>query len=124
MANNNTSIEGKIDQIRFYGFNNENNTNFILDDISNDSINLLANFGPVLKIGIQTLPGVKFSFQNKDNKIIVDYTGVYELDLTNTTTRITFLSIDSESLKMIDAHPSGRIIIDILYTELEGTVNS
>lgn len=124
MANNNTSIEGKIDQIRFYGFNNENNTNFILDDISNNNINLLANFGPVLKIGIQTLPGVKFSFQNKDNKIIVDYTGVYELDLTNTTTRITFLSIDSESLKMIDAHPSGRIIIDILYTELEGTVNS
>ena len=61
-----TQAEPKVYQLRYYGLENEKNTpndENIWVGLSSDatkSSNLLANYGSAVKIGIQTLPGVRF----------------------------------------------------------------
>jgi len=44
--------------------------------------NIFTNYTPITQLGIQTLPGVKFYLNKRENgAIIVGYTGIYELDL-------------------------------------------
>ena len=77
---------------------------------------LLAKYGAAVKIGIQTLPGIKFyiSDSNLSNGIIIDHTGVYELDLRNTTTAISNLRFDAASLSRIDEVDNASLIVDVL----------
>ena len=73
--------------------------------------------GVVVKLGIQTLPGTIF-FLNDDplsSGIIIDHTGIYELDLTDTTLRIGTLYFDSASLNRISQVKNASLIVDILY---------
>lgn len=114
-------------QLRYYGLDNPKNTpsNSLwagIDLKENVSKNLLSNYGPAKKIGIQTLPGVIFYLNNLDltNGIIVDHTGVYELDLRNTTTAITGLYFNIKSLARIDEIDNASIIVDILYQSNQG----
>lgn len=126
-----TQAEPKVYQLRYYGLENEKNTpndENIWVGLSSDatkSSNLLANYGSAVKIGIQTLPGVKFYLSgNFSNGIIIDHTGVYELDLRNTNTTINKLFFDRASLNRISEVDNASLIVDILCTAGEGTVNS
>ena len=120
-------IKPDVIQLRYYGLNNDKNTpddsTWVgVDSKGNVSKNLLSNYGPAKKIGIQTLPGVIFYLNNLDltNGIIVDHTGIYELDLRNTTTAITGLFFNVKSLTRIDEIDNASIIVDILYQNNQG----
>lgn len=114
-----------IQQFRFYGVDNEKN--FPKDDavwfygVQEDGKNrkhLLSDYGAALKIGIQGLPGTIFHLNdNLDDKIILDHTGIYELDLTNTTTSIKTLYFENQSLITIDRVNNTPLIVDILCYE-------
>lgn len=131
MATKNT--EPIVQQLRYYGTGNSKN---IPDDnswigISTEenapkAYDLLANYGSAVKLGIQTLPGVRFfiSSNNLSNGIIIDHTGVYELDLRNTTTTISNLYFDAASLQRIDEIDNACIIVDLLCNPKQGAVNS
>ena len=115
----------KVQQLRFYNLGNAKN--FPL--LENTSIsenpnffwtnNVLENIGSIVKLGIQTLPGVKFSLNgnmvNKDTLLTVDHTGLYELDLTNVSASITTLSFDAASLILINSLDNASLIVDVAY---------
>lgn len=73
--------------------------------------------GSVVKLGIQTLPGTIFYINENslDKGIVVDHTGVYELDLTDTTLRLGMLYFDPLSLINISNVDNASLIVDILY---------
>lgn len=115
----------KVQQLRFYNLGNTKN--FPL--LENTSIsenpnffwtnNVLENIGPIVKLGIQTLPGVKFSLNgnmvNKNTLLTIDHTGLYELDLTNVSASITTLSFDAASLILINSLDNASLIVDVAY---------
>ena len=133
----------KVTQYRFFGFSNEKNIpkpEINSSDVSTNSdipwingtytvngttkmYNLLTDLGPAVKIGIQALPGTVFYLDgSKDNGIIIDHTGVYELDLSNTTTQLSTLCFDVKSLEKVNLIDNASIIVDILYYPSEGVV--
>ena len=127
MATN--KVDPIVYQFRYYGSANDKNypdgNSWIgLTDNSNASKNLLTGYGAAVKIGIQTLPGIKFFIGNSSDGIIIDHTGVYELDLRNTTTTINQLYFDSASIARIDEVDNANIIVDVLCNPEDGTVNS
>lgn len=125
----------KIIQLRYYGFHNEKNIPSDNDETgenlwiaASENKNLfteIEDFGGAIKIGIQTLPGVEFRLNglSNDNKIIVDHTGVFELDLSKTNAKITSLYFTPESIIRIDEVDNANIIIDILYNSQGEAVN-
>lgn len=119
-----------VAQLRFYNHDNEKN---IPSDVnkwinanedSTERYNLLSSYGAVVKLGIQALPGTKFYLNNNNIQqgIIINHTGVYELDLRNVTTTIGSLYFDPKSLAIVDSIDNASIIVDILYNPGEGTV--
>lgn len=73
-------------------------------------------FAPIEQLGIQTLPGTKFYLNQSEEPIIIGGTGIYELDLRNTTAILSSLRFDAESMDIIDKVDNGYLIIDIVYT--------
>lgn len=73
--------------------------------------------GGVVKLGIQGLPGTVFYINENtlDQGIIIDHTGVYELDLKDTTLRLGMLYFDPQSLVNISKVDNATLIVDILY---------
>ena len=61
--------------------------------------------GSIVKLGINIL----------DQGIIIDHTGVYELDLKDTTLRLGMLYFDPQSLINISKVDNATLIVDILY---------
>ncbi len=118
----------EIKQFRYYNDVSENNmpkpTTYNIDN--NPWVhNLLAGeYESVIKLGIQTLPGTKFHLNNNlTESIVIDHTGVYELDLRNIATVIHALSFEPSSLAIINAIDNASLIVDILYNNTTGTVN-
>lgn len=112
-----------VTQLRYYGIGNEKNIplgeadGYWINGINTETKkmkNLLQDLGPAIKIGIQTLPGTVF-YLSDTNRIIIDHTGIYELDLTDTTTTINTLFFDPKSLAMISQIDNASLIVDILY---------
>lgn len=115
----------QVRQFRYYGVNHKNNypvTNTSTNISSNSLIrgDLFDDYTPIVKLGIQTLPGTTFFINDpyQQNPIIIGYTGLYELDVTGIT-EINKLSFKHESITRIEQAPEAYIIIDIIY-EKEG----
>lgn len=115
-----------IEQFRFYGIGDERNNPKGDESIwfygtrPNDEPRkqLLSDYGPALKIGIQGLPGTIFHLsEDLNTKIMLDHTGVYELDLTNTNVSISTLYFDHDSLITINRVNNTPLIVDILCYE-------
>ena len=79
---------------------------------------IFANHVPIVQLGIQTLPGVKFYINGSEEPIIVGVTGVFELDCT-AGTYITALRFEKASVEMINGTPSAYLIVDTIYEEEE-----
>lgn len=120
-----------ITQFRFFGDENsvfntkdedaiyhlmDNNTDGITmsDLISGDAF---KNHYPIIQLGIQSLPGLRFTINSNFDPIIIGATGIYELDLVDSSASITSLSFDKASLELINKNPDGYLIIDIVYEE-------
>lgn len=76
---------------------------------------------PILALGIQTLPGVKFYINGSPEPIIVGSTGIYELDVIDKA-EIVNLAFDATTLLTVRDSDGGYLIIDMLYdSETGGT---
>lgn len=102
-----------IKQFRFYGTDNENNTN-AASFFKDPGVGLNA-YMPVVHIGVQTLPGTKIYLNDNLNPIIVGLTGIYELDLDNTTGLISKIRFDEQSINIINSIETAYLILDIVY---------
>lgn len=117
----------KMVQFRYYGEHNQNNY------IGGDSVNpednakidwrkfcadqTFRNFAPIHQFGIQTLPGTKIYLNQSLSPIIIGGTGIYEIDCDNTTANLTTFRIAEESMNIINTHPNGYLVIDLVYGE-------
>ena len=119
------AVKPIVTQMRYYGIgNSENfpNTEGYWYNGENlaEPKNLLSDYGPAIKIGIQTLPGTAFHLNDSSDKIIIDHTGIYELDLRDTTITINTLFFEPLSLIAISAIDNASLIVDILYYPQNG----
>ena len=103
-----------ITQMRYYGEDNPMNTPFgtwmsYCDDTS------FSSYAPIQQIGIQTLPGTRVYFNKSTTPVIIGASGIYELDLRNTSAVMSSLRIDALSMQIINNAPNGYLIIDLVH---------
>ena len=104
----------KIKQLRYYADGHPKNSGYTLGaQYCNETS--FSYFAPIEQLGIQTLPGVKF-YLNQSLDPIIGATGIYELDLRNTTAILSSLRFDKESIDTIKNIDNGFLIIDLVYT--------
>lgn len=71
---------------------------------------------PILQLGIQTLPGIRFKLNTSNDYAYIGHSGVFELDLKGQV-EITKLQFYRESMRRIDENPSAYLIVDVVYEE-------
>ena len=108
----------KIEQVRYYNQNDGRNQPRGLRMNQLVSGSAFSEKYPIIQLGIQSLPGVKFYLNNSSSPIILGYTGIYDLEL-NGITEITSLSFDAESMNLINASPESYLIVDFIYESEE-----
>ena len=74
---------------------------------------------PIVKLGIQSLPGTRFRFNTNLDWIVLGATGLYELDLSNSSGSVIDLKFDKQSIQNINDNKNAYLIIDIMYEEEE-----
>ena len=123
----------KVKQFRFFGdansaFNSLNDNGVLSQLDTNEPATLTSSqlisgdriFGdyyPIIQLGIQGIPGSKFYLNGNLDPIFLGASGIFELDLTNSSTTITALNFDKEATELVNANPDGYLIIDIVYEE-------
>ena len=123
----------KVKQFRFFGdanlnFNSSDQESLVYHQMDqNQPENLNSNdlmsgeafdsAKPIIQLGIQTLPGVKVYINSNLDPVIVGASGIYELDLTDSSVKIVDLKFEQKSLELINNSPDGYLIIDIVYQE-------
>lgn len=105
----------RITQFRYYAEGNENNFPQENSWPSYCSQETFKKYSPILQLGIQTLPGTKIYINSSINPIIIGATGIFELDVTNTSASINGLRVDQTSMELIRDLPNGYLIIDLVY---------
>ena len=109
----------QIYQVRYYGDSHANNQPAGLTGMKLKSGSVFSNYLPILQLGIQTIPGVKFYVNNSETPVIVGATGIYELDVDGLT-EITNLTFDTTAINLIKSNPStAYLIVDIIYDDRE-----
>ena len=122
----------RVTQIRFFGdtntYLNQSEFNTLYSQLDDNEPNgltamelysgsIFANYVPMVQLGIQALPGTKFNLNNNLDPIIIGASGMYELDLADSSALITRLTFEQESLDAINQNPDGYLIIDIITQE-------
>ena len=109
-----------IQQYRFYNDGNANNypandniTKAILSD--GRLFKYDPDRGPIVQLGIQTLPGTRFYLNGAAEPVIVGTTGIFEVSLLNQNFGISDLQFNHQSLEIIEQAETGYLIIDIIY---------
>lgn len=103
----------KTAQIRYFQKDSVHNT----PDTTAKSLvsgEIFKSLCPILKLGIQTLPGIKVYINDSNTPIYIGGTGIFELEL-NERTEINALSFGSDSLELVEKNPMASIIVDIVY---------
>lgn len=123
----------KIAQFRFFGDSNtrfnssdKNAIYYKMDENQPSSLSSLElqqgtafiNYTPIIQLGVQGLPGTKFNLNTNLDPIILGSSGMYELDLTDSSATLTSLTFEHESLQRINECADGYLIIDIVYQEV------
>lgn len=123
----------RVTQLRFFGDSNsylnsaDENVVYYHQMDSNQPNTLSANdlssgdafaeYPNIVQLGIQALPGTKFNLNANLEPIIIGTSGMYELDLINSSAIIHNLTFEKDSLDQIDKNPDGYLIVDIVYQE-------
>lgn len=120
----------KIAQFRYFGDDNANLNSIDKDAIYHQldsnyppGLNMadlcagaaFSDYTPMVQLGIQALPGTKFNLNTNLDPIVIGTTGIYELDLTDSSAMITSLTFEQSSIAYIQNNPDGYLIIDIVY---------
>lgn len=112
----------KLTQLRFYGhhtgeYQNNNKINTPYDNTTSYcEPSCFSKYAPIQQLGIQALPGTRFYINNNTEPVIIGASGIYEIDLRNTTAIISALHFSLESMKRIDESENGHLIIDLVYS--------
>lgn len=106
----------RIKQFRYYAPASDENSPAALTYQQLQSGSAFANYLPILKLGIQGLPGTKFYINNSVDPIIIGSTGLYELDLMGNT-QITALSFSPSSISEIVHNNNAYLLVDIIYDD-------
>lgn len=108
----------KVQQFRYYSDNHPKNypSGTRYSDYSTGRI--FSDYVPIVQLGIQTLPGTKFYLNGAEAPIIVGITGIYELNLIGLT-EISSITVDPQSLALIQNNNNAYLVIDILYEDGE-----
>ena len=106
----------QIKQIRWFGDDDSRNyPSTINANLLQDS-EYFQQFSPILQLSIHTLPGVKVYFNaQQDNPIYVGHSGVYQLDLQDTSAVLWGMHFDPEDLDDVKNTNVG-LIIDLMYS--------
>lgn len=75
---------------------------------------IFNNITPIVKLGIQAIPGTRFRVNSNKDWIVIGMTGIYELDLSTSSATIIKLQFDETSLDIIDQNENAYLIIDIM----------
>lgn len=73
------------------------------------------NYLPILKLGIQSIPGTKFYLNYALDPIYIGNTGIFELELKES--QISSLQFDAGSMRNINNNDSAYLIVDIIYDD-------
>ena len=106
-----------VNQVRYYG-DSAAKTKNSPDNVTYRTLQSGAVFEstmPIVQLGIQTLPGMKFYINEHPNPIIVGQTGIYELNVDGIS-YITKLRFDGQTLSTINNNSNtAYLIIDYIY---------
>lgn len=72
----------------------------------------------IVQLGVQTMPGIKFTINTAPQPIVVGSTGIYELNVDGLTL-INKLTFDNASLNKIKENNNAYIIVDFVYEKEE-----
>lgn len=111
----------KIIQFRYFGELNAQNYPVTITKAKLMSGSVFDGYTPIVKLGIQSLPGTKFRLNSNLDYIMVGGTGLYELDMTSGSGTVNTINFDEMSLTNIDENDDAYLLIDILY-DTEGTL--
>lgn len=106
-----------VNQVRYYGDAAAETKNSAKDVTYRrlQSGAVFENTMPIVQLGIQTLPGMKFYINEHPNPVVVGQTGIYELNVDGIS-YITRLRFDSETLNVINNNSNtAYLIIDYIY---------
>lgn len=105
-----------VKQFRYYSDSNADTKSQPLNMTKEDLVggNIFDEYFPILQLGVQSLPGVKFYLNNAAEPIVIGQTGIFELDL-KAKTEISKLQFDYDSMNMINTNNNAYLIIDIIY---------
>ena len=112
-----------VKQVRYYGDNSSKNqpANLRAQDMLRGYAFQESQSSPganIVQLGIQTMPGVKFTINTSPQPIVVGSTGIYELNVDGLT-MINKLTFDNASLSKINDNTNGYIIVDYIYEKEE-----
>ena len=91
-----------IVQFRYFGELNEKNYPTTISKAKLMSGVIFDDYTPIIKLGIQSLPGTKFRLNANQDYIMIGGVGLYELDMTQGTGVVTSINFDEMSLTNID----------------------
>lgn len=72
-----------------------------------------SKYLPLSQLGIRALPGTKVYLNGGTNPVIIGFSGLFDIDLTNGGS-ITEIRIDRNSLRSIANNNSAYLIVDML----------
>ena len=107
----------KIAQFRYYSDNNINNYPKNWSWAIYCEAQAFKAYSPIMQLGIQTLPGTRLYINSSTTPVIVGSTGIFELDVTNTSASIASIRIEQASMQKLRELDNGYLIIDIVYEE-------
>lgn len=119
----------QVKQFRYYGDSDARNYPGAGDVSKNPmkratlkSGSVFSEYMPIVQLGIQTYPGIKFYVNNSSNPIIVGQTGIYELNVEGLS-EITSLRFDGTVLDAIERSVTGNTVVG-QHTSYDPTTNT
>lgn len=108
----------QIKQIRWFAEGDDRNFPSTIDVNDLMDAEYFEQFSPILQLSIHTLPGTKiYCNKQEENPIYIGHSGVYQLDLTDTSAILYGIHFDQEDLNDIAATNVG-LIIDLMYNNI------
>lgn len=108
----------KFKQVRFYNLAAANNEPHY--DLEADMIKgwgegkLFEKYVPIIRLGISAPPGTRFTINESDTEVVINYTGLFEVDFSDST-GIVALKFNEASLNHIRQNPAAWVIVDMIY---------
>lgn len=105
----------QIKQIRWFGDGDERSYPSLITKEKLMDKEYFEEYSPILQLSVHTLPGVKMYYNDQtDNPIYVGHSGVYQLDLQDTSAVLYGIHFDQDDLDDIEKTNVG-LIIDLMY---------